>query len=363
MSDIKVWNPLTDWKHADIDWVKVDISQDDLRRFTQRNNWKGAFQTIGFLMILFATGSFAWWSLMGQHWILLVVALYFHGLVYAHFGDALHELSHGTVFSGKVLNTIAVSVYGWLYWPWNPHFYRISHQNYHHRYTLHQGSDGEDTPNYVEFSPRVVASLFFRVLHFKAMIQNLARLFTITPTSNGWRGRGYSLDTWEQFVLQRASEKDRRKVYRFAVFALVSHVAFVAACVGLGLSLVPGLWFLPVLITFAPFYHPSFHGAFCGVHQHTACEPNHPDFRVSCGTALLDPLSSFLYWHMEYHIEHHMFAAIPCYNLKAFRAFVSDQMPPMEPSLPRLRDLHRICKEKYGSWQYWRDHFGIYKGF
>jgi fatty acid desaturase len=66
---------------------------------------------------------------------------------------------------------------------------------------------------------------------------------------------------------------------------------------------------------------------------------------------------------MEYHIEHHMFAAIPCYNLKAFSRFVADQLPPKEQALPRLLKLNRVCAEKYGSWAYWRDHFGFYKGF
>jgi len=31
--------------------------------------------------------------------------------------------------------------------------------------------------------------------------------------------------------------------------------------------------------------------------------------------------------------------------------------------LPRLLKLNTVCKEKYGNWQYWRDNFGLYKGF
>jgi len=364
MNAVATWNPLEEWTHRDIDWVRVDISKADLLRFTQRSTIKGFAHAIGFLAIVAATGGLAWWALMTRHWIVLAVALYLHGTVYRHFGDAIHEVDHGTVFPGKTLNRFFATVFGWLYWPWNPHLYRISHLNYHHRYTLHQGSDGEDTPNYVEFKWNSIYFLFLKVLQVRSLFTNLTRLFTLKPTSIGWRGRGYQLDTWEQFILQRASEKDRKAVHRFAVFALISHVLFVAACLYLGLSgIVPGLWFLPVLITFAPFYGPFFHGTLCSAHQHAACEPNHPDFRVSCGSARLDPLSSFLYWHMEYHIEHHMFAAIPCYNLKAFRAFVEDQMPPMRFSIPRLRWLHEVCMTKYGSWQYWRDHFGRWKGF
>ncbi len=66
---------------------------------------------------------------------------------------------------------------------------------------------------------------------------------------------------------------------------------------------------------------------------------------------------------MEYHIEHHMFASIPCYNLKAFSRFVADQLPPKEPAGPRLLQLVRRSRDKYGSWQNWRDHFGRYKGY
>jgi fatty acid desaturase len=357
MTNPATWNPLTDWKPVTISWVKVNISPDDLRRFTRRSNVKGLCQSLGYLLLLAATGGLAYYTFRQGHWVLLFFALYVHGTFYSRFGDALHELSHNTVFSSRFLNVGMTALYGALFWPWNPHLYRLSHQGYHHRYTLHQGSDGEDVPNYVQLNARLVRDLFLRVIQVRELVVNLARLFTLTPTSKGWRGRGIRLDTWEQFVLKNASETDRRKVYRFALFSLVGHVLFVGICLAFG------LWFLPVLITFAPFYGAGFLGFMASVHQHTACEANHPDFRVSCGDAILDPFSSFLYWHMEFHIEHHMFAAIPCYNLKAFSQFVADQLPPKEHTLPRILKLHRICQEKYGNWQAWRDYFGRYKGY
>ena len=357
MESIATWNPLTDWKDIHVDWVRVKISPADLKRFTERSDLKGLCQALGFLGLIASTGGLAYYALAHRLWVLLGVALYAHGTFYSRFGDALHELSHNTVFAARALNVGMTALFGWLYWPWNPHLYRLSHQGYHHRYTLYQGSDGEDVPNYVRLTPRLSFDLFFRVVHAKALIQNLARLVTLKPTSMGWRGRGYPLDTWEQFVLQRASEKQRRQVHRFGLACLLVHVLFVAICLALG------FWFLPVLITFAPFYGAGFLSFVAGVHQHTACEANNPDFRISCGDAILDPFSSFLYWHMEFHIEHHMFAAIPCYNLKAFSRFVADQLPPKEYALPRLLKLHRVCQEKYGSWQNWRDRFGLHKGF
>jgi fatty acid desaturase len=351
------WNPLTEWKHTTVDWIRVDISQEDLRRFTQRSDFKGLCQAVGFLLLVGATGTCAYWGFTQHYWILMAVALYFHGMIYKHFGDALHELSHNTVFASRKLSVLFTTVYGLLYWAWNPHLYRISHQTYHHRYTLHQGSDGEDVPNYVKITPWFLFTIFFGVFQIKSLILNLGRLVTLKPTSHHWRGRGFQLDTWEQFILKNASKKDRQLVHRFCWYALVTQIVFVGVCIYLK------LWFLPVLITLAPFYGPTFHTFMCSTHQHAACEANHPDFRVSCSDAILDPFSSFIYWHMEYHIEHHMFASIPCYNLKKFSQFAAGQLPPKEHSLPRLFKLNNRCREKYGSWQYWRDNFGRFKGF
>ena len=356
MKDRPVWNALTDGKKADIHGKKINVSREDMIRFTTRSDLKGLLQATEFLLFFVVTGGLAWLAFSREQCVWMGVALYFHGSFYRHFGDALHELSHRTVFETKWLNTAVNAVYGFLYWPWNPHMYRLSHTNYHHRYTLHQGSDGEDTPNFVDLNFKTVAGLFLHCLWPTSLIINLARFITLRPTTSFWHYRGkIRLTPWEQFVLQESSEKDRNEVYRFARWNLVAHILFATACV------MSGFWFGIVLITLAPFYGGQWHSFICSTHQHATQEPNHPDFCVSCGDAILDPLSSFLYWHMEYHIEHHSFAAIPCYNLKAFSRFAADQLPPKEYSLPRLLKLSRISKEKYGIYSYWRDHFGFYK--
>ena len=357
MSHPRTWNPYTDWKHVDVKWIKIDISKEDLKRFTTRSNFKGLCQTVGFLIFIAATGAFAYWAFAQKHWIVLAIALYIHGTFYKHFGTAIHELGHNCVFASRAMNRFFVTLYGLIYWPQNPYLYHLSHQNFHHRYTLYQNSDGEDTPNYVEITPKLIFDLFFRCVEVREFLQCAARLFTLKPTSKGWRASGYKLDTWERFILEKATDKQRRQVHSIAISALIFQVVFVAVCVYFG------LWFLPVLITLAPFYGGNFHVFICGVHQHAACEANCPDFKISCGSSILDPISSFIYWHMEHHIEHHMYAGIPCYNLKAFSRFVADQLPPKEYSIPRIVKINKICKEKYGSWQNWRDNFGRYKGY
>ena len=57
--------------------------------------------------------------------------------------------------------------------------------------TLHQRSDGEDTLNYVEIAPKLVATFFPQMIHPLSLLQCLWRLFTLALLSKGWRGRGF----------------------------------------------------------------------------------------------------------------------------------------------------------------------------
>jgi len=257
----------------------------------------------------------------------------------------------------KFLNKATMILFGLLYWPYNPYLYRLSHVHFHHRYTLHQNSDGEDVPNYVDLSKKSVFFLFFGVLQIKNLIWCLGRLFTLKPVSKGWRLRGYKLYKWEQFVLEKATEKERKEVYRFLLLSLIIHISFSAVCI------YTGYWFLIILVTLAPFYGPGIHTYICGILKHACCEANNPDFRILCNTAKLDPISSILYWHMKYHTEHHMFASIPCYNLKKFSRFIDNQMPAREWAIPKLLKLAKLSPLKFGNFEKWRENFGRFKGF
>ncbi len=363
MPDTKPWNPLNPlnpgeaWRDQKISWIRVQISPEELRHFTRRSNWKGLLHATGFLILLLLSGTWAYGSLAPGHWIQLFLALYLHSIIFGHIGDALHELGHNTVFASRWLSKLFIRIYGLIAWTWNPYFYSLSHNQYHHRYTLHQGSDGEDVPGYqAPYTPWTVVKMFLPTLQWRSLLQNLGRLLTLRPTSKGWRGRGFELDAWEQFILNRAKPEERKRIRRFGIWQLLVQLIFLLLC---GWS---GLWFLPLLWTLAPFYGPGFHGFLCGIHQHTGCNANEPDFRKSCGDVILDSFSSFLYWHMEFHIEHHMFAAIPCYNLKKFSRFVSEQLPVKERLLPRLRRLPQLCREKYGSQEEWYQNIGRYEG-
>ena len=62
--------------------------------------------------------------------------------------------------------------------------------------------------------------------------------------------------------------------------------------------------------------------------QHIGLQDNVPDFRLCCRTILINPVAQFLYWHMNYHIEHHMYAAVPCYKLGQLHRAIKHDLPP-----------------------------------
>ncbi len=50
----------------------------------------------------------------------------------------------------------------------------------------------------------------------------------------------------------------------------------------------------------------------CNNTRHIGLQDNVPDLRLCCRTIRLNPLVQFLYFHMNYHTEHHMYASVPC---------------------------------------------------
>jgi fatty acid desaturase len=81
------------------------------------------------------------------------------------------------------------------------------------------------------------------------------------------------------------------------------------------------------LITFAPFYGGVML-FLCNNTQHVGLQDDVEDFRLCTRTILLNPVLKFLYWQMNYHIEHHMYAGVPCYKLERLHHAIKHELPP-----------------------------------
>ena len=222
------------------------------------------------------------------------------------------------MFKTRWLNAAFLRLYGVLTW-WNFHEYAMSH-TYHHTYTLHPRADKE----VVLPKPPSLAPLY------------LLQLFTFNVTG-GFESRGarniiggiiktafgrytvLSTPGWLE-ALYANQPAARRRAVTWARVVLLIHVAVAAV------SFAYGLWIVPVLFSLAPAI-ANWWRYFVAVPMHCGLRDNVPDFRKCVRTNTLDPLSEFLYWRMNWHLEHHMFAGIPCYRLKALHRAVAHDMP------------------------------------
>ena len=89
---------------------------------------------------------------------------------------------------------------------------------------------------------------------------------------------------------------------------------------------------LPILLFLVPKFF-IFMNVVWGLTQHMCLKEDTKDHRESTRSVRLNPIFSFIYWKMEYHIEHHMFPQVPSYNLPKLHEMIKDQMPPIRKGL------------------------------
>jgi fatty acid desaturase len=210
----------------------------------------------------------------------------------------------------------------------NPVMFWASHQE-HHKYTLHPPDDLEV------------------VLPQKLTLESFLRSAVVNPWDLYYRLKlvtrlcfGKIDGQWEEILFPEGAVAQRRDLFNWARIILVGHLLIVTV------SLYYGLWMVPVVVTLAPFYG-GWLQYLCNNTQHAGLQDNVPDFRLCTRTFLVNPFVRFLYWHMNYHIEHHMFAAVPCYNLEKLHATIASDLPHCPVGLRNTwREIIPIIKQQ-----------------
>jgi fatty acid desaturase len=64
-----------------------------------------------------------------------------------------------------------------------------------------------------------------------------------------------------------------------------------------------------------------------GLTQHAGLPEDVLDHRLNCRTVYMNPVLRFIYWNMNYHVEHHMFPMVPYHRLPALH----EEMKPYCP--------------------------------
>jgi fatty acid desaturase len=340
-------------KKLRVDWYRCPVERAKLRELSKRSDLQGWFQAGGHLALFVATGSLVYLFWAQQLWLEFFIALFAHGTVGSFFvGVAPHELGHGTVFRTKWLNKFFMYLFSLLSW-WDPLDYASSH-TYHHRYTLHPEGDRE---NLLPLKPTVGKTFLLQIFTVNLLTQR-GRTFgkgglisTIIVTVKGAFGIVSPIDIpineWID-ALHTDQPEQYRKSIRWSRILLVFHGSVLV------ISIVTGLWILPVILTFFPFI-ANWGSYFVGVTQHCGLQENVPDFRKSTRSITLNPLVEFLYWRMNWHIEHHMYAGIPCYNLKKLHHEIADDMPEPRTLVGAWREMRNTWRRQQTEPDYYFD--------
>ena len=323
-------------KELRIKWYRCPIDPTVLRELSKPSDLQGFQMALGHLGLWLLTGALSFYFAVEQLWLGFLLTIFLHGTVGTFFSAPHHELCHGTVFKTKRFNEIFLRIFSTLGLQ-NFHIYKMSH-SYHHRFTLHRIADKEVV------LPKTPSLRFLYLL----------QLFTFNITG-GFESRGLfptmrglfrvAADRMEQPYNEWGAElyaefpEERLKAVHWARYLIAVHLSFALFAVLIG---------YPILILIVSLHHfiGNWLRYFVGAPMHCGLRSDVSDFRKCVRTITLDPISEFLYWHMNWHLEHHMFAAVPCYNLKKLYEAVADDMPKPRTLISSWQEMLEVVKQQ-----------------
>jgi fatty acid desaturase len=291
---------------ASAEWYATPIPRKQLKELMKRRDAPAIRDTaiwIAALLLSGGAGAYFW-----GHW-LAVPCFIIYGVLYGSSSDSRwHECGHGTAFKTRWMNDAVYNLACFMIMR-EPTVWRWSHTR-HHTDTIIVGRDPEIS---VKRPPDIIALLLnlFAIKTSIIALRKLARHAT---------GR---LDAEEATFIP---EMERHKVYRTARIYLAILAAVAILSVGLH------SW-LPAMLIGLPTLYGGWLVIVFGVTQHAGLSEDVLDHRLNSRTVYMNPISRFLYWNMNYHVEHHMFPMVPYHALPALHAAIRSECPPALPSL------------------------------
>ncbi len=298
---------------AAAEWYHTDIPRKVMKDLMTRKDGPAIRDTVIWAAahILLALGGILLW---GSWWAVPFWLAY--GVLYGSACDSRwHECGHGTAFRTGWMNDVVYQIASFQVMR-NPTAWRWSHAR-HHTDTYIVGRD----PEIAFMRPPAVVKLLLAFVGVQAAWESLGILL---------RQAGGTLSDDEKDYIPE-SERPR------AIFAARVHIAIYAATLlasavmfGAGMG-----WksTIPLLLIGGPRIYGAWHMIMTGLLQHGGLADNVVDHRLNSRTVYMNPVSRFLYWNMNYHIEHHMFPMVPYHALPRLHELVKDDYPPPNTSI------------------------------
>ena len=285
---------------VDAAWYQSPVPGDSMRELRERRDEPAIRDTLLWFALLAISGTCGY-LLWGTWWAIIPFAAY--GVLYASVSDSRwHESLHGTAFKTDWMNNALYELASFMVlresvsWRW-------SHTR-HHSDTLIVGRDPEIV---VQRPPNMIIFItnFFNVMGL-------------------WRYWGHVIlhctgrVTEDERAFVPENEKGklvvRARIYVMIYAGVIASAAYFGSILPLmyvGLTNIYGAWLMLVY----------------GYTQHAGLAENVLDHRLDCRTVYMNRLNRYLYWNMNYHVEHHMFPLVPYHALPRLHELIKADSP------------------------------------
>jgi fatty acid desaturase len=281
------------------DWYRPEISRKELKVLMTRGDSKG-FANFGLWLACLVASGYLAYKAVGSHWV--ISAFFLYGTIYSSCDARWHECAHGTPFRTRWLNEIFYLLSSIMNMKEGTYM-RWSHTR-HHTETIMVGLD----PEIQVMRPANLARVLLDFLWIPDAIQ-MFRVMTL-------HALGIPTQEAKDFVPQ----SEWRKMFWWSRFYLFIYACMIVWSVSIR-SWLPVLFF-----PLARFYGGWLHQIF-SLTQHAGLAENVRDHRLNTRTVQLNPVFRFLYFNMNYHIEHHMFPMVPYHALPSLHQRVEGVLP------------------------------------
>ena len=286
-------------------WYRPKLDKKTLKLLSKRNDSKALKHFLIYFLVLFSSGYLAYYTL--GTWLCFIF-FFIYGTIYSFSVANWHETVHKTAFKTRWLNEIFYHISSFMC-DFEGFRWRWSH-TFHHSYTL-QTKDIYDHEIQVSRPTDLIA--FF--LNFIPLTDLLfpKRLIKYEVIK-------HSLGYFSPVIETTAPQNQKNKIkWNSRLYVLIWLLV-----ITLSIYLQS---FLPILYIILPTYYGKPIWFLVNVTQHLAAAVNTKDHRESTHSIKINPILSFLYWKMEYHLEHHMFPMVPSYNLHMLHEEIKSELP------------------------------------
>jgi len=291
---------------TDAEWYQSPVPREKIRELLERKNGPAIRDTIIWFGLLFGSGYlfFIWWG----SWLAVLPYIVYSALYASTSDSRWHESSHGTAFKTDWMNNALYEIASFMVFRQST-VWRYSHTR-HHSDTIIRGRD----PEIAVPTPPKVRNILFKFVGFRSFLRELKKVLKHASGRIDPEVATYLPKYEYRKVIFKA--RVYIAVYVF-VIALSIYYQSILPLMFIGLPTFLGTWLMP-------FYTMT---------QHAGLQENVLDHRLNCRTVYMNRINRYLYWNMNYHVEHHMYPLVPYHALPKLHELVKDDCPAPNTSI------------------------------